>query len=177
MKDIFQNSALVLDVHLCSVHLVTRLGPVWHTFTTSCFCFVNRSTFPKELFFTTSLWPLLSCKLQRLLFCGIFTAPVRVWVFLKHEDASLIWPKCIFKAPLRKRNPICMKISFFLSVYEFGVYWRCIAELNYGSNWETFQISLRLLNIYQLNTTQNIKSSLKISKKNHIHVQQIIQRL
>ena len=37
------------------------------------------------------------------------------------------------------------KVSF--SWHDFGVYWRCIAELNYGSNWETFQISLRLLNI------------------------------
>ena len=55
-KDIFQDSAFVSDVHLCSVHLVTRLGPVWHTFTTSCFCFVKGNTFPKNFFFKTSLY-------------------------------------------------------------------------------------------------------------------------
>ena len=104
----------------------------------------QRTFFSKQVYI-----PLLSCKFQRLLFCGIFTAPVRVWVFLKHEVASLIWRKCIFKAPLRKRNSICMKCMYEVSFcwYEFGVYWRCIAELNYSSNWETFQISLRLLNI------------------------------
>ena len=60
-KDIFQDSAFVSDVHLCSVHLVTRLGPVWHTFTTSCFCFVKGNTFPKNFFSQQVYVPLLSC--------------------------------------------------------------------------------------------------------------------
>ena len=77
------DSALASDVHLCSVHLVARLGPVWHTFTTSCFCLVNRNTFQKNFFSQQVYAPLLSCKLQRLLLCDIFTTPVWVWVFLK----------------------------------------------------------------------------------------------
>ena len=108
-KDIFQDSAFVSDVHLCSVHLVTRLGPVWHTFTTSCFVLLKEIYFQGFFFQNKPMYRF--CRANSKEYCSVaFSQHLSGFeFFLKHEDASLIWPKCICKAPLRKRNSICMK--------------------------------------------------------------------